>query len=155
VRISTSLQILGSWTLGVLGVILISGSNVLAQSKPATQAMAQKDYEQLIYSVKGPDLFRAYCAPCHGLDGKGGGPVAPTLKTKPADLTAMAKSNGGSFPGEQASKTISGDAPSLRAHGTREMPVWGPIFHRIESDQDFGNVRVKNLVKYLESIQQK
>ena len=65
-----------------------------AQAKPA----GQKDYERLIYSVKGPDLFRAHCAACHGLDGKGSGPVAPTLKIKPADLTVIAKNNGGKFP---------------------------------------------------------
>jgi hypothetical protein len=35
------------------------------------------------------------------------------------------------------------------------MPVWGPIFHQIEEDQDFGNVRIANLVRYLSVIQQK
>jgi len=39
------------------------------------------------------------------------------------------------------------------AHGSREMPIWGPIFHQVEGDMDWGNVRLENLVKYLESIQ--
>jgi len=40
-------------------------------------------------------------------------------------------------------------------HGSREMPVWGPIFHQVEEDRDYGAIRVGNLLKYLESIQEK
>ena len=104
--------------------------------------------------MKGPDLFRAHCAACHGSEGKGDGPVASTLKTKPADLTVIAKNSGGKFPSARVLKIISGDEV-LASHGSREMPIWGPIFHQVEADQDFGNVRLQNLVKYLESIQQK
>ena len=81
--------------------------------------------------------------------------MAASLKTKPADLTLLAKNNGGKFPTLRIQKFISGDDPSLASHGSREMPVWGPIFHQIEEDQDFGNVRLQNLIKYLETIQQK
>jgi mono/diheme cytochrome c family protein len=114
----------------------------------------QEQLEQLIYSVKGPDLFRAHCAACHGEDARGGGPLASVLKTKPADLTALAKNNKGDFPAARVRKIIAGD-DVLNSHGSREMPIWGPIFHQIESDQDFGNVRLENLVKYLQSIQEK
>ena len=134
-----------------LGCRCVSGAPAWAQAKPA----AQKAYEQLIFSVRGPDLFRAHCAACHGLDGKGGGPVAPSLKATVADLTVLAKRNGGKFPEERARRIISGNEPSLLPHGSREMPVWGPIFHQVEEDQDFGNVRLKNLITYLKSIQQK
>jgi mono/diheme cytochrome c family protein len=135
-----------------LVVSLLSGGPAMAQAKPQTQK--QKEYESLIYSVKGPDLYRAHCAACHGSDGKGGGSVAPALKAKPADLTILAKNSGGKFPEDRVRKFISGDEV-LASHGSREMPVWGPIFHQIEVDQDFGNVRLRNLVKYLESLQQK
>jgi mono/diheme cytochrome c family protein len=134
-----------------LGMFLVSAMGASAQTKPA----AEKQYEQLIFSVRGPDLYHAHCAACHGPEGKGNGPVAVDLKTKPADLTLLAKNNGGKFPTQRIQKFISGDAPSLQAHGTREMPVWGPIFHQVEEDQDFGNVRLQNLIKYLETIQQK
>ena len=100
-------------------------------------------------------MFRAHCAACHGADGKGNGPAAAALKTKPANLTVLAKNNGGEFPLTRTAKVISGDDPSLASHGSREMPVWGPIFHQIEEDQDFGNVRMQNLIKYLQTIQQK
>lgn len=142
------LQILTIWGLGMF---FFFGGPAAAQ----TNSTAQKKYEQLIYSVRGPDLYRAHCAACHGPEGKGNGPAAVALKTKPADLTILAKNNGGNFPTQRVQKFISGDDPSVVAHGSREMPVWGPIFHQIEEDQDFGNVRLQNLVKYLETIQHK
>lgn len=147
-RLQTDPWLRARWIVCIL--LLFSGV-ALGQTKPPSQ----KEYERLIYSVKGPDLFRAHCAACHGSDGKGDGPVAPTLKTKPADLTVLAKNSHGIFPRQIVLKIISGDDSSLLAHGSREMPVWGPIFHQIEEDQDFGNVRLQNLTKYLESIQQK
>jgi mono/diheme cytochrome c family protein len=33
------------------------------------------------------------------------------------------------------------------------MPIWGPVFHQIDADVDWGNLRVENLMKYVESIQ--
>jgi mono/diheme cytochrome c family protein len=150
------MKVLASFGLLVriaLVVSVLSGGAVSAQAKPQTERA--KDYEQLIYSVKGPDLYRAHCSSCHGPEGKGDGPLAAALKTKPADLTALASKNNGKFPQERVRKFISGDEPTLASHGSREMPVWGPIFHQIENDQDFGNVRLQNLVKFLETIQQK
>jgi len=134
-----------------VSIVLIFAVTAGAQAKPD----ARKQFEQLIYSVKGPDLYRAHCASCHGSEGKGNGPVASDLKTKPADLTVLAKNNGGKFPAERIRKFISGDEPSLISHGSREMPIWGPIFHQVEDDQDLGNVRLQNLINYLETIQQK
>ncbi|HVA93883.1 MAG TPA: cytochrome c [Candidatus Dormibacteraeota bacterium] len=134
-----------------VGSFLFPMGIAAAQSKP----VSLKEYERLIYSVKGPDLYRAHCAACHGLDGKGGGTVAPALKAQVPDLTLLAKKNRGKFPAERVRKIISGDEPSLVTHGSREMPVWGPIFHQIENDRDFGNVRMQNLIRYLETIQQK
>jgi mono/diheme cytochrome c family protein len=146
--VNSSLRFL---TICALGIFSLYGPAAAAQTKPT----AQKQYEQLIFSVRGPDLFRAHCAACHGPEGKGNGPVGASLKTKPADLTILAKNNGGKFPTQRVQKFISGDDPSLSSHGSREMPVWGPIFHQVEEDQDFGNVRLQNLIKYLETIQQK
>jgi len=147
------MRIQGCSQLAIVVVVAMLSISALPASGQ-TKSEGQKEYERLIYSVKGPDLFRAHCAPCHGADGKGGGPVAPTLKTKPADLTVIAKNSGGKFPSARVLKIISGDEV-LASHGSREMPIWGPIFHQIEVDQDFGNVRLQNLIKYLESIQQK
>ena len=137
--------------IGMAAILFFAGL-ALAQSEREVQK--QKEYEQLIYSVRGPDLYRAHCAACHGVDAKGDGPLAPSLKTKPADLTALARNNKGEFPAKRVRRFISGENVSP-SHGSREMPVWGPIFHQIEEDQDYGNVRLQNLIKYLQSIQQK
>lgn len=142
----------------ILGFMLsgfaVAGLSATPQNAPKPLEKKQQQLEQLIYSVKGLDLFRAHCAACHGSDARGDGPLAVALKTKVADLTMLAKNNGGQFPIARVRKIVMGD-DILASHGSREMPVWGPIFHQIESDQDFGNVRLKNLVDYLESIQRK
>ena len=127
-------------------VVVIAAANA-QESKPAPSST-----ENLIYSLKGPDLFRAYCAACHGLSGKGNGPAAQALKAKVPDLTLLSRNKGGQFPSALVRELVAGD-DALASHGSREMPIWGPIFHRVEEDRDFGNVRLENLVKYLESIQ--
>ncbi len=107
-----------------------------------------------VRTVSASAIFHDYCAACHGLEGKGNGPAAPALKTKVPDLTRIAKDSKGMFPRERVRKIIEG-ADSMTSHGSREMPVWGPVFHEIGADQDLGNVRVDNLIRYLESLQQK
>jgi mono/diheme cytochrome c family protein len=127
---------------------------LLAQTTSAQVPLkSEEQLETLIYSVKGPDLFRAHCAACHGEDAAGHGPLAPLLRTEVPDLTVLAKNNKGEFPASLVRKIITGE-DVLASHGSRQMPIWGPIFHQIESDQDWGNVRIENLLKYLQSIQQ-
>jgi mono/diheme cytochrome c family protein len=125
-----------------------------AESAQVSQPQSQAESPRLIGSVEGPDLFRAYCASCHGADGKGNGPTAAALKTKPPDLTTISRRSGGKFPSQRVRDVIAGDN-RLAAHGSREMPVWGPIFHQVERDRDWGYVRMESLTKYLESIQSK
>lgn len=116
-----------------------------------------KDSESsdVIDSINGPALYKAYCAACHGIHGKGDGPVASQLKTRPPDLTRIALRNGGKFPRELVENIISGEAPRAEAHGTREMPVWGPFFSQIAWDRDSGRVRIRNLAEYIEEMQSK
>jgi mono/diheme cytochrome c family protein len=132
-------------------LVLTVGCVVAAASKQ-TQPRVEEQFTPLIDSVKGPDLFRSYCASCHGLDAKGTGPAARALKVEVPDLTVLTRNNRGQFPTLRVRQMIMGDQV-VAAHGSREMPIWGPIFHQIEEDQDFGNVRLSNLVKYLESMQ--
>jgi mono/diheme cytochrome c family protein len=135
-----------AWLLLVVLTFAVAG--VSKQPQPTTE----EQFTPLINSVKGPDLFQAYCASCHGLDAKGTGPAARALKSEVPDLTVLTRNNRGQFPTLRVRQMIMGDQV-VAAHGSREMPIWGPIFHQIEEDQDFGNVRLANLVKYLESIQ--
>jgi len=109
-----------------------------------------------IRPVDGAGIFRNYCAACHGLDGRGNGPVSKALKEEVSDLTRLSRRNGGAFPAVHVRNTIMFGADELlSAHGSKEMPIWGPIFHEIEFDQDLGNVRLENVTRYLESIQRK
>ena len=129
-------------------VVVLSGVGKQIQTAPNVEQQSPP----LIRSVEGPDLFRAYCTSCHGLDAKGAGPAAPALKAKVPDLTVLARNNRGKFPEAHVRQMIMGDTVAA-AHGSREMPIWGPIFHQVEADMDWGNVRLSSLVKYLQSIQ--
>ena len=104
--------------------------------------------------ASGPDMFREYCAACHGADGKGTGPAAEALKKAPADLTMLARKNGGKFPGFEVLNYIKGDTGSP-SHGSREMPVWGNMFKGLDDNRSLVTVRIHNLSGYIEGIQQK
>lgn len=105
-------------------------------------------------ALAGQDLFREYCAVCHGTDAKGDGPAAAALKVKPADLTQVSRKNGNKFPEIRVQRVIQGE-DEVTAHGNRDMPVWGQIFRHMNANQDLGAVRIYNLVKYIEQIQAK
>jgi len=105
--------------------------------------------------VSGRQMFASYCAPCHGTDGRGNGPVAPALKRQPADLTALARNNGGKFPSSHVA-TVLEYGTDLPAHGTAQMPVWGPVLGRMDQQHpDQRLLRISNLSQYLRSIQTK
>ena len=106
-------------------------------------------------ATNGKQMYTNYCAPCHGVDARGRGPVAPALNNAPADLTVLAKNNHGKFPDAHI-VTVLQNGPDIPAHGTALMPVWGPIFmtfggHSAAQVQ----LRVRNLTNYLESMQAK
>ena len=115
----------------------------------------EAETERLIDSIQGPALYSAYCGVCHGKAAGGDGPMAKALKTAPPDLTRLHARNGGRFPAERVQRIISSREQIPGGHGTREMPVWGPIFSQIAWDQDLGQLRIYNLTKYLEKIQAK
>ena len=101
----------------------------------------------------GRTLYVDHCATCHGMEGHGDGPTAAALKTPPPDLTTIAQSNNGKFPAKDVRAIIIGDKAES-AHGSREMPLWGPVFLAMSGvDQKQANRRVDNLVNYLKSIQ--
>lgn len=105
--------------------------------------------------ASGGEMYKTYCAVCHGTDGKGGGPAASALKVPPTDLTQLSKKNGGKYPGLKVSGAIRGEG-DVPAHGTKEMPVWGSLFWNMSHGHE-GEVqqRVANLTKYIESLQAK
>jgi mono/diheme cytochrome c family protein len=136
---------LGSFTAGTLFTVCAA----LAQQRPSiTYAQPAP-----ISAANGPAMFRAYCAVCHGSDGRGGGPAAEALKKAPADLTQLSRRNGGTFPRTMVLNTIQG-ADVLVAHGSRDMPFWGVSF-RVLGDDSMVKLRVANLTAFIESLQRK
>lgn len=125
-----------------------------ALTQDGKQARASDQGDQpLINSIRGENLYKAYCASCHGSDGRGNGPMAVWMKVPPPDLTLIAARNGGKFPLARVDNIISGEEALPSGHGTRAMPVWGPIFSQVTRDQDLGRVRIDNVARYLRDIQ--
>ncbi|HKT51291.1 MAG TPA: cytochrome c [Candidatus Angelobacter sp.] len=137
----------------VITVIVLVGA-VPGPDEQPSKSQRNNEIEHLIYSLNGPDLYRAHCAPCHGADGKGKGPVTPALKDLLPDLTTIAQRNGGVFPTEHVRSIIAGRNVTV-AHGSREMPIWGEIFHQVQDDRDYGDIRLQNVTEYLRSIEEK
>ena len=105
--------------------------------------------------TNGKLMYASYCAPCHGAEGRGNGPVAGGLKTPPTDLTGLAKANHGKYP-ETHIVSVLRFGTEVRAHGSAEMPVWGTIFGKMSKlNSQERDLRTANLSRYLESLQVK
>jgi mono/diheme cytochrome c family protein len=127
-----------------------------AQQQPSQPAQQlSPETVRLIGSVDGPELYKAYCAVCHGNNGRGDGPMAAALRTHPADLTKIAIHNGGVYPLPRVEKVIAGEEERGTGHGTAAMPIWGPIFSQVAWDQDLGHIRMHNLAAYIGKMQAK
>jgi mono/diheme cytochrome c family protein len=105
--------------------------------------------------TSGKQMYSSYCAPCHGVDGRGNGPIAPVLKVPPTDLTLLTRNNNGRFPDAHI-VTVLRNGTELRAHGTQEMPIWGPIFGKMNvTNPQEKLLRISNVSRYLETLQVK
>jgi mono/diheme cytochrome c family protein len=103
-------------------------------------------------SESGAQLYKNYCAACHGVEGKGDGQVARFLKGPPADLTALAQRNNGRYPADRVAATLRNGTDG-GVHGTSDMPIWGPVFQ--SRGKDVAQTRIRDLTKFVESLQQK
>ena len=129
--------------------ILLTTAVVVAQheaSPPQSPALIPQ-------SLIGSTSFDLYCASCHGRDGTGNGPVASSLRIRPADLTTVARRHNGVFPREEVRAYIDGRRRAPAAHGSSEMPVWGPLLRALDPSDRRVIVRLDNLVAFIESIQ--
>lgn len=109
-----------------------------------------------VVATAGKRSFERYCSACHGMDGRGDGPLLDVLRIPPADLTRIAARRGGVFPDAEIADRIDGRA-EVRAHGGREMPVWGRIFSRRIVEDSTAEEVVRGelwiLVEYLKRLQ--
>jgi mono/diheme cytochrome c family protein len=134
--------------LAVFAIGLLAGSNVAGQTTgPRTPPL-------VIESMYGPDLYRLYCATCHGRDARGGGPAASALKVPPPDLTVLARRQNGVYPAFEVETIIRG-SDAMASHGSDEMPVWGPIFKALDPADARVKARIRSLVEFIGSIQQR
>lgn len=130
-----------SFQMGLIG--LMAAACVVADARPA----AAQGYD-------GAGQFRVYCAVCHGDGGTGNGPLAESMRVKPADLTAITRNNKGTFPTNDVFRMIDGRNP-VKGHGGPDMPVWGDAFARSGQDAspDAVRGRIEALVRYIERLQ--
>jgi mono/diheme cytochrome c family protein len=132
-------------TLGIAAALAIAEARPASAGQTPTTIKGER--------MEGQNLFKSYCASCHGQLGKGDGPAAKSLKPPPSDLTRLAQQNGGTFPSDEVRKIIDGRRRT-KPHGT-QMPEWGDAFTRTTTDTDEHSVarRIEGLVKYIESLQ--
>ena len=133
------------WSATITAMLLAAAVGVHAQQNVKRESISS------IRDVSGAASYRQYCTQCHGATAIGNGPVAKALKVPPADLTRIAQRHGGKFPSAQIKQVIRGE---LSLHGGRDMPLWGEAFRSVE-DSAVVELRLANLVTYLEGIQQK
>ena len=140
-------------SLLAVGILIVCGASLgMAQEK---EKAVKKEPVQHTSPASGAEMFKSYCAACHGKDAKGGGPAAADLKSAPPDLTTLAKRHDGKFPDEYVT-TVLRNGVKAPAHGSSDMPVWGPILASVSGhDQTVVNMRISNLVRYIESLQVK
>jgi len=138
-------------TTSFAGIFLLSvGSAALAMEDLGTQSIGKME-------------FQKNCASCHGMAGKGDGPMVEFLKQSPKDLTLLSKNNNGVYPQAMVYEWVR-DPQKIRAHGTEEMPIWGDRYSK-EIIEKYGpdyygpgssvQERILELVFYLGTIQQK
>ena len=104
-------------------------------------------------ATSGMQMYINYCASCHGVDGRGNGPAAAALKMPPTDLTVLSRNNHGEFP-ETHIVTVLQYGAEFPSHGSAEMPVWGPIFGKMDTvNPQVKQLRISNLIRYLKTLQ--
>jgi mono/diheme cytochrome c family protein len=132
-------------------VVLVATCSAAQDQKPTVKHVPAPATS----AASGKGMFKEYCASCHGPAGKGNGPAAPALKVQPSDLTLLAKNNGGQYPSLKVMSVLNGQR-DLAAHGSQEMPVWGPIFYLMSGGSKAQQQqRVANLTDYIGSLQAK
>jgi mono/diheme cytochrome c family protein len=108
--------------------------------------------------VAGGELeYQNHCAICHGVDGRGRGIMSRYLTVAPPDLTRLREKNAGEFPFWRTYRVIDG-REDVKAHGTRDMPIWGARFRSDAGGGDVGSRsqvsgRILALVFYLQHLQ--
>lgn len=129
------------------------------QTKGTTKQTVVKTPIKQTSSASGEEMYLSYCAACHGNHGKGDGPAAAAMKQPPADLTVLAKNNGGTFPSSHVVQVLNFgvEAP---AHGSKDMPIWRDLLKSLHGNDmrlkdALVQTRIANLTDYIKTLQAK
>jgi cytochrome c553 len=141
---------------GLLAVFLAVSVPACVVAQQETPPVPDMPIQERPGKIPSKQIFAEYCASCHGISGKGDGPVAASLKAKPTDLTRLAAHNKGKFPELRVIQAIKA-GPSVPAHGTAVMPVWGPIFVNEGTAANLSEMQllIYNLMEYIKTLQVK
>jgi mono/diheme cytochrome c family protein len=134
----------------LLASLTLSAATMMAQQTKMKMAPVRQTS-----ATSGKEMFNSYCAACHGRDAKGDGPAAAALKVPPPDLTTLSQRHGGQFPADYVQGVIKFGAENYPAHGTKDMPIWGPVLGSLSGGENSPIValRIRNLTQYIESLQ--
>jgi len=121
------------------------------------QTKTENDHPPDAPVASGEEMYRTYCAVCHALDGKGGGPATPALRDQVPDLTTLSQRHGGKYPARYVESVLRfGMAKGFPAHGNKDMPIWGRVFaSEPRTAESTVTERITNLTQYLGTIQTK
>jgi len=139
--------------IAVLVIALLFSSAAAAMAQDAAKAI-KKEPIPMTSASSGEEMFNSYCAVCHGKSGKGDGPAASEFKIPPANLTLLAKNNNGTFPEAYVAQVIQTGPRDAKAHGSKDMPVWGKLFESLGDDATV-MLRIRNLSNYIGTLQTK
>jgi mono/diheme cytochrome c family protein len=147
--------------LALTMVTALAAALTARAAQPETAASAGQERPSDGFLVaKGRNTYRVYCANCHGPKALGDGTLADVLKIRPADLTVLTRNSpDGHFPRKKVHARIDG-REAVQGHGSADMPIWGDAFQKVLtpgyqdlSDEDRAQLKIVELVYYLESIQ--
>lgn len=136
------------FALAGLLLFALGGASLLAQEK--RDKVVPSRYSE---PTSGAQMYKDYCAVCHGLKGIGDGPAVKSLKAAPPDLGTLAQRNAGQYPAAYVSQVLR-SGMSSQSHGTSDMPLWGPKFRDLDT-KNVAELRIHNLTTFIESLQRK
>jgi mono/diheme cytochrome c family protein len=133
-------------------VLIATTAAVVLAAVSHAQTPVPREQPLIVKTTVGSELYKFYCSTCHGTDAKGRTTASAARPAAP-DLTLLARNSGGVFPHDRVSAVIRHGAGAVSSHGGPGMPVWGAIFRGLDGNDKLVEVRIANVVDYLQSIQ--
>jgi mono/diheme cytochrome c family protein len=124
-----------------------------AYAGDASNVVIVKGNAVYVPPTDGATMYQEYCAPCHGVDGRGYGRARPALSQHPVDLTRLSAMNGGTFPSHHVRYVLL-DAGPKSVHAS-DMPAWAVVLQAMNRDNPgTAQLRARNLAEVVESMQE-